>query len=222
MPMPSKERPAGFAAYAKQFGRKASRAHFQIGQETYDRWCKECGITLRRVQATLHPPEGFANHASVSNNDELMKRYGVGKATVIRWRKEVKVPGIRRVDTKLQMPENFRSAARGLTRIQLAERFGVCETVIRRWCKEADIPPQVGRPSKVFSGYVLNPPSKVQDNRPDSLVTRAQSHLQRIGPVWKKDASRFYVHGRVLSVDEMIERAVQAGFDPDNWRRLHI
>ena len=219
MPMPSKERPAGFAAYAKQFGRKASRAHFQIGQETYDRWCKECGITLRRVQATLHPPEGFANHASVSNNDELMKRYGVGKATVIRWRKEVKVPGIRRVDTKLQMPENFRSAARGLTRVQLAERFGVCETVIRRWCKEADIPPQVGRPSKVFSGYVLNPPSKVQDNRPDSLVTRAQSHLQKTSAVFRK-GDMFCVWGKMMTPDGMIDFAREKGFDADSWRRL--
>jgi hypothetical protein len=58
-----------------------------------------------------------------------------------------------------------------------------------------------------------------QDYRPDSIVTRAQSHLQRIGPVWKR-GDGFYVFGRQMTVDQMLSRAEAMGWDSESWRRI--
>lgn len=218
MPMPSKPRPAGFAAYARQFGRKASRLHFHIAHTTYDRWCAEVGITMRQVQADMPMPHGFAGHASVSSNDELRARYNVGKAAIIRWRKECGVPGKRNGDTKKPLPETFAATARGLSRPQLCQRYGVCDSVIRRWQKEAGVTPFSPK-LRPLKSWGQTAPLKTVDNRPDSLVTRAQSHLQRIGPVWKR-GDGFYVFGRQMTVDQMLSRAEAMGFDPNEWKRV--
>lgn len=62
--------------------------------------------------------------------------------------------------------------------------------------------------------------STSSDNRPDSLVTRAQSHLQRIGPVWRKSKDTFYVHGRTMTVDQMVRKAEATGWDSAAWKRI--
>lgn len=217
--MPAKPRPVGFAEFARQFGRKASREKYKIAHTTYDRWCAEVGISKRRIQTNLKAPEGFAEKAAKHNNPTLIVDYGVSKATIIRWRKEVGVSGNHREDMKKSCPDTFAMAARTMTLAQLSQRFGVSDFVLCRWKRELGIIGQPGKRAKPFTGYILNPAAKVQDNRPDSLVTRAQSHLQRIGPVWKR-GDGFYVFGRQMTVDAMLSRAEALGFDPNEWKRV--
>lgn len=116
-------------------------------------------------------------------------------------------------------PAGFALSAPRLTMKQLRERYGRSAYHIHRWCTETGV-----RPLHVGRVRALPPARKLEQ----SIAGRAvEESLRRFGPVFRCDATGapipdgFFWNrgGRILSDDDVIERAEALGWDRDAWRK---
>lgn len=118
------------------------------------------------------------------------------------------------------MPRLFAQIAKDSTLKELRLQFGKSGDVIKRWCREAGVEPLTRHqlfarePARRVGGY--------------SLADRAVDEcLRRYGPVFRCDvrgkplSDGFFWNrgGRVLTDDDVIERAEGLGWDRNAWRR---
>lgn len=166
-------------------------------------------------------PDDFTQHA-YQLTEALEARYGVGRSTIARWRREVGMPGRTEFKAKV-MPADFVECAPSLTLAEARERFGVAEPVLRRW--EAHTGVHLRRLRVRPAGRL----KMDRDNRRDmSRAGMAADYLKRFGPVFRCDAQgkpsakgTHWARGRfVLTGDEIIARAERNGWQPDAWRTV--
>lgn len=184
-------------------------------------------------------PDDFAVNAARESNHTLAERYGVSRRTVSGWRHESGLPDYSATNTtRKDMPADFKKVAVGLTNARAAEHYGVSWHTIKRWHAEAGTRPagqfyagRLGmrnRGGNYLSQQGKAPLTRDHDGRDASRAGMAARFLQRTGPIWRCDAQGnplpngfFWKHcNRVISDDEVIERAERKGFDPDAWKRL--
>jgi hypothetical protein len=191
------------------------------------------GLPMRPV------PADFAKWAKVETNEQLKVRYCTGSGALARWRNETGIHGKGRKGCRptnyKPTPADFAELAPTMTRRELMHRFGIGDFVLKRWLHEArtDYRAEEVRSARVRAArsrpaaHYGSHKNYVLDSRDGGIHSRAQSFLQRIGPVFRctetgqpsPRGSHFMVWGRVLTPDDMMERAKRRGFDSDEWRR---
>lgn len=192
--------------------------------------CQLCGVRAHHAARRLTAPADFADHAHLGNS-QLADHYEVSTTTIYRWRKATgnvlrrhgRPPG-----NKRPIPAEFADVAPRMTNSELCARFGVQRETIAKWARIVGVRLLVIRTPSRLSGTVMSAPL-TNSNRDSSLAGRAADFLQRFGPVYRCDATGAPkpngTHWRrgnsdPLTADEIIERAVAKGFDPDAWKRL--
>lgn len=175
-----------------------------------------------KAKALAPMPAGFPELARDKINVELEKHYGVSKHTVVRWRAECGAPHPARA--LRPAPAHFASAARQHSLAKLETLFGVGPVVVRRWLKEAGV-----RRRPLTVARVNYKPAPVIKHVEGSLAGRAVDEcLQKLGPVYRctetgrpdKTGIHWNRGGRVLTDDDVIDRAVRNGWSASAWERI--
>lgn len=190
------------------------------------------------MNPTLPAPADFADHYQ-DRIEDIRLRYRVTTATIHRWLSEC---GLTRASlvkgpADKPAPEGYADFAAVETVRALMERYGVSRHVIRRWDAE------VGRTRARFEQVRVSAKAKgtasihkigntrtpfEQAHRDHSQAGQAADYLRRLGPVVRCDADGaydprgdFYRRGStVLTPDELVDRAVRNGWDPNAWKRV--
>lgn len=230
--------PDDFAALAPTMRVEDLMRHYSAGTWTVHRWIKEIG-GRDRVKRILPPrpvPADFADHAPHESNTKLLRRYNCGHKLLYRWRRETGIPA----DTihillPAEVPDGFALVAPDMTMHELRERYGRAAGTIRKWCRATGVTPRraerrVTSPRAVMIGNAERRFTPLNTRTRDmSRAGQAATFLQRLGPVYRCDASgrqdpkgtRWNRGGRTILTDaELIERAERNGWAPDAWRDL--
>jgi len=179
-------------------------------------------VIAAKAKALAPMPADFPVMAQQKINIELEQHYAVSKHVVARWRAECGAPHPKR--PLRPAPAHFASAARQHSVAKLETLFGVGPVVVRRWLKETGV---TRRPLAI--ARVNYKPAPVIKHVESSLAGRAVDEcLQRFGPVYRctptgrpdKDGSHWNRGGRILTDDEVIDRARRNGWSPDDWERI--
>jgi hypothetical protein len=177
-----------------------------------------------RVQHYRPVPADFAAIAGSMKNDDLCRRYGVGKGYIARWRKQSGVPGMTGSYQPLAVPAGFANLAPTMTPYTAARHFGRGVEVVKRWAEEAGV--RLRRPVSIVSRGTATP-VRMESHRDMSRAGQAAEFLQKFGPVYRCDEQGrqledgfFWRRGLAVLTDaEIIERAERNGWDADAWKR---
>ena len=220
--------PADFSEAARGMTVNAAARRWNTNFLVVRRWFSEAGIkpisAEERIEHCRRVPDDFAKWAPIESNNALRKRYRTNAGPIVRWREETGIPAPSPAPTRRPVPEGFQGMAATMTRHQLALHFGCGDETVKRWARETGTALRNGRPRGGFGALK----SYALDARDSSTHSRAQSHLQRYGPVYRCDqrgqaspkGAFFYVWGAILNPDEMLSRAKRKGFDEREWARV--
>jgi hypothetical protein len=172
-------------------------------------------------------PDGFAELAIKSSYAHMQRHYVCSSATIKRWLAEVGIDRSRagRFARKDDLPADFAERARRSTANQLCGIYGCKRSVIDRWSVQS------GVKYLTVNGAWRQPGLSAQmatANRDMTQPGQAADFLRRLGPVIRCDAAGAYSatgdhwkrNGRVLTADDVVERALALGWDPDAWKRI--
>jgi hypothetical protein len=216
--MPKSPAPAEFRAFALAHKIRDSLTRFNISHRTFARWAAETGIAdaIAARPKNPHPPKvvpaDFAENATRSNAELRAMYPGNSETTIARWRKAVGVV-VRPVKSEEPAPADFKATVSQMYVSQACRHYERSDAVVRRWARET------GASFKAWNGWNHTHAAPIVDHRPADLAAKAQSHLQRIGPVYRR-GDQFSVFGRLMPAGEMSEFAARKGFAADDWRRL--
>lgn len=175
-------------------------------------------------QPVMEMPADFVEHAARESIADMTARYGVSQSIVSRWRMESGVVPPKHLRGK-PVPDGFRIMAQSMTRNEMRKHYGASFDTIDRWLAEMGVKARRAAPGRVPYGQ---PQSKQQTRRDDSRAGRAADFLRRLGPVVRCDAHGQYsptgTHwlrgSTVLSADEVIDRALRNGWQPEARRAV--
>ena len=189
--------------------------------------------TLARRTRAKPMPDEFRRIAATTSNEDLRARFGIGVSTLARWRQAIGVRAPHNCPWKEPMPASFPEIAPTMTRYVLADHYGVSTDVVKRWCDEAGVKYKPTHPlgrkgPRVSAADRAIGTVTVMNQRDHSRAGQAADFLRRFGPVVRCDAEGRYAergtHYRrgstVLTGEEVIERAVRNGWNPDAWREV--
>lgn len=174
----------------------------------------------KRIPISL--PADFAEHAH-QTSVALQLRYNVGRSTIQRFRLEIGMQARTYFKAK-PVPENFANLAPTLTLPEAREVFGAGDELLRRWEALAGV--KLRRRRLVITSGRLK---MDRDNRRDmSRAGLAADYLRRFSSVFRCDAQgkpsekgTHWARGRhALTGDEIIDRAMRLGWQPDAWRTV--
>jgi hypothetical protein len=186
--------PADFAAVAPTKTFLQLRLHYRAGAGVISRWLSEAGVECLRVRPSwelVPPPADFAEIAPTMTRSELTRHYDASQRAVRRW---LKTTGIE--------PAKRSSAVTGYRKAPVAQK--------RNWIR---------RDLVISQNHVT---------RDDSLEGRAADHLRAFAPVYRCDERGRFAGGGpswrygsvVITGEELVERAIRRGFDPEAWRAI--
>lgn len=218
--------PDDFAVRAATMTRTALRAHYRVGNSTLDGWIKAIGgrrhMNTGKVRGC---PADFAEHGRLESNRELMARYTATSATITRWRHQTDAFRVGKPRAH-KMPRGFALVAPTLSRKELRLRYRIGADVLDRLLEKAGV---AARPSRLGSpaGRVFAPLDR--PNRDVTQAGLAADYLRRFGSVYRCDVNGrqladgfFWCRGGrvVLTDQELIERAMRNGWNPDAWKQV--
>lgn len=172
-------------------------------------------------------PVDFEEYAPLEHNPALMRRYDVKVTLISRWRRETGIkPPEHRIAPRVRrciIPDGFAEMARQSNDTWLADKFGVARHTVKRWRETLGISATRIVPFKQNT-YTTTPIDR--PHRDDSRAGQAADYLRRFGPVVRCDHNgrysergKFWRRGStVLFPDDVIERAIRNGWNPDSWR----
>jgi hypothetical protein len=204
-------------------------------------YCRIAKTKLGRTQ--IRPPRphmalppDFAHHALSISSEALAKRYGCSVETVARFRREVGVEAPRPLGnlkprTKRPMPEGFAVFAPQMSVAEIRAKTGASSGSVRRWLDEAGVSTRAPARHGVLSGRSpMGFLSRAADrgHRDHTRDGEAADYLRRFGPVYRCRAngradpkgSHWCRGSTVLTAQDVIQRAVAKGFNPNAWQDL--
>ncbi|WP_300563136.1 hypothetical protein [Companilactobacillus sp.] len=216
--------PADFKVFALANNSATSMARYEVGYDTFRKWCKQLGIADEIAARGMRPPRpcpaDFAGNAHRSNA-ELHQIYPDTPAKhFTRWRKEVGIASATQLGGSVgePVPDDFPALVRQNNITRLCLIYRVSDSVIKRWCRITGLSP------KRYDGSIAKPhgPKRAPDidHRPVDAAGQAQRHLQRIGPVYRRNEDMYCVFGRVMPAKDMIAFAEKKGWDAKAWERI--
>ncbi|WP_333571336.1 hypothetical protein [Sphingomonas sp.] len=229
--------PDDFTQLALQKSRQQLIVHYRAGADTVTRWLNELSSSERPANWTGRPrieiPADFQESAALLGNPALAEKYGCGKSTIIRWRRELGVKAPRRPlegRDRSPPPAGFAEVARTTSVEMLCVRYRVERRRVLRWLRETGFAP---KPNKlvVMQNMGKRNVAAAQvapTNRDMSLAGRAADFLQKRGPIFRCDfIGRFKLggthwkwRGKAHTAAEIIAAAAERGFDPDAWKQI--
>jgi hypothetical protein len=163
-------------------------------------------------------PDDFAAHAGHETSLQLEERYGCGRESIKRWRREtgIKPPSVTNTDRAERAPTDFATIAPTLNVAEAARYFGRAEAVVRRWARESGATFKVYNPKRslVGSGWIgwghHKPAPAIEPTVDDASL--AQRFLQRTSAVFRK-GDAWHVWGRRMTQAEMLAFARAKGWE---------
>lgn len=162
-------------------------------------------------------PDDFTANWHKMTREELAEHYNISTDSVTKICRELglKRPHGAKVNVKRADAPNGFEKIMHLPESVLAKRLGCRQFDIRRWRRQ--------------HGYQPNPSHKVEPAQPVVFrdATLAARYLQKRGPISRCTAEGrmgrgdHWMRGNKVKTDaEVIELAVQLGWDADEWRRV--
>lgn len=191
-------------------------------------------------------PADFAEIAPHRTRHQLCVRYQAQYLAVDRWLAETSLEPLK--DDRRAAPPEFAELAPRYTAHRLGVMLKACHKTVRRWAQELGIEihsnpiPREPKPRKpraprvrerkapvLRQKYWRGAPKSFDHRNVDmSVEGRAADYLRHIAPVYRCDergrflaTGKFWRTGNVLmTTDELIDRAMRKGFNPDAWKAL--
>lgn len=226
MPKPARPIPDDLAAMAKIHSFESLCRHYRAGCSTVTQWLKKSGLVTRGPLPRAMPSD-FKSFAPGRGLVELMRHYGASSGTVRRWREMASIREVPMNTARFrEMPDNFAQLAPRMTKQSAAAFWGASDPVLRRWCNEAGIS---FKRVQVYR-HPGSRPVISETTRDQSVAGRAADFLQKLAPIHRCDAdgtankngTHWRRNLRVMTAEQVIERAQGLGFDPDGWKRLPV
>ena len=193
--------------------------------------CRPCISRASNPPAAI--PDDFAERAAVMSNEALRAHYKRGTKIIARWRRQSGVRArkgcrIGGPTNKLPIPDGFAAIAPTKSKRQLGIQFGVANSVISRWCMEAGVRSGTHQIERAGGGSDRYFNRSIYSHRDMTRAGMAAEYLRRFGPVKRANARGVYDPkgdywwrgSSLLTADEIIERALRNGWNPDAWREL--
>lgn len=240
--------PSDLPEISTRLNRDDVALHYGVSTMTVSRWRKKLGIKPMRRRDVRRAPDNFAVIASGLSYRQAQERWKISRGRAVAWYLEAGLRPRRVRSDAAPPPKGFAEFVAGKAIGPLAAHYGKHHMVIRRWLRVCGITPPaydqrgVKRPrqSKPFvrsvperkpapKGRTVLPAAARQAALPSGREEEAAQHLRRTYPsvFHCNETGRADLKGKfwrcgnaVLTPEEMIERAVRHGWDPDAWMRI--